>query len=312
MDIKQYEKNGMKWFRLENDFLEVEVVPEAGGKITGIKDKKTGHQFLWKNRNLTLQKHPAGSEYDPNFYGGIDELLPNDMPEQVNDVESPDHGELWTMPLDFAVEGDRLELSGTLPLCGLRYTRKMRLHREKPGIELQYKIVNPTPKPKEFLWKFHAALSIEPGDEILSPSRTGKVADPEYTRWTDFGPFPWPVIESQRADRIPPKENSVDFFYLYDLTEGYMAWRRPEKKLAFLYCFDKDIFPYNWYFASYGGFLDHYTAVLEPCTAMPLSVKEAAKQRQCSVLLPGEELSTTVSIYAGPDEILNEYTKMGR
>lgn len=301
----------MQWVRLENDFLEVEVVPEAGGKITGVKDKKTNHSFLWKNEKLALKRSPAGSPYDPNFYGGIDELLPNDMPERINDADSPDHGELWTMPLDFAVQDDRLILSGTLPLCGLHYTREMRLYEGKPGIELKYKIVNPTIKPKEFLWKFHAALNIEPGDEILSPSKTGIVADREYTRRSDFNPFLWPVIEKQRADIIPPKDNTVDFFYLYDLQDGYMAWRRPEKGLAFLYCFDKDVFPFNWYFASYGGFLDHYTAVLEPCTAMPISVKEAVEQKQCSQLQPGEELSTTVSIYAGSDDILNKYAGIG-
>jgi hypothetical protein len=67
----------------------------------------------------------------------------------------------------------------------------------------------------------------------------------------------------------------------------------------FSYSYDKNIFPYQWYFASYGGFLNHYTAILEPCTSMPLSVAEAMLSGQCTVLEPGEEINTTVRIYAG-------------
>jgi hypothetical protein len=54
------------------------------------------------------------------------------------------------------------------------------------------------------------------------------------------------------------------------------------------------------YFASYGGFDGHYTAVLEPSTAMPVSVNEAMALNQCSFLEAGNFLATRISIYAGP------------
>jgi hypothetical protein len=68
---------------------------------------------------------------------------------------------------------------------------------------------------------------------------------------------------------------------------------------VFGYSYDTKIFPYQWWFASYGGFLDHYTAVLEPCTNMPMAVNEAILQNQCAFLEPGASISTTVNIYAG-------------
>ena len=79
-----------------------------------------------------------------------------------------------------------------------------------------------------------------------------------------------------------------------------MAWQSAAGDLTFAYTFDSAIFPYAWYFASYGGFDDHYTAILEPCTAMPLSVVEAAQLGQCSVLEAGQTLETQVTVYAGP------------
>lgn len=306
MRIEEYKQDSTKVIRLTGAHLEVEVAPEIGGRITNIRSLKAGHQFLWKNPALSLEKRPDGSAYDPNFYGGIDELIPNDMPEDLDGVFLPDHGELWTHALDCEVLENGLSLSGTLPLCGLQYRRSIILCEDAPGIALEYTITNPTAEVKKFLWKFHAALAIEPGDEILCPAKTAKVADPAYSRWTDFRPFHWPEIEGARADLIPPKDGTTDFLYLSELTEGYMGWRRGDE-LAFLYRFDPAVFPYCWYFASYGGFLGHYTAVLEPCTAMPMSVKEAAALQQCSVLKAGETLTTTVHIYAGTGEQLKKY-----
>jgi hypothetical protein len=63
--------------------------------------------------------------------------------------------------------------------------------------------------------------------------------------------------------------------------------------------YNRAVFPYQWYFASYGGFLHHYTAILEPCSSMPMSVNAAARLNQCTTLNPGKELKTTVKIYAG-------------
>jgi hypothetical protein len=94
----------------------------------------------------------------------------------------------------------------------------------------------------------------------------------------------------------------VDFLFLYDLDVGEIGWKSASRGLEFSYHFDVNVFPYAWYFASYGGFDGHYTAILEPCTTMPLSVNEAAKLGQCSVLEAGERIETRVTIYAGPAE----------
>ena len=67
----------------------------------------------------------------------------------------------------------------------------------------------------------------------------------------------------------------------------------------FGYTYDAAVFPYQWYFASYGGFLNHYTAILEPCSAMPISVTEAMAKNQCSRLGPGENIMTEAQLFAG-------------
>ena len=127
----------------------------------------------------------------------------------------------------------------------------------------------------------------------------GQVVDPEYSRFKSTTPFDWPVIEGVDASKVPAQNGTVDFYYLFESGKGEMSMISPQNNSRFTYYYDPKVFPYLWYFASYGGFLDHYTAILEPCTTMPISVNEAMKLNQCSFLKPGESIRTWVSIYAG-------------
>src|SRR3989442_445486 len=124
--------DGVPLIRLESDVLRADIAPNVGGRLVSLVEKSGGHEFLWRNHALPLQSLPAGSEYDPNFYGGIDELLPNDMPEEINGVAFPDHRELWTLPLARQCDEERLKLTGTLPRFGLRYEREVLLRPDPP------------------------------------------------------------------------------------------------------------------------------------------------------------------------------------
>ena len=256
-------------------------------------------EFLWVNKNLPLKTNISGADYDSNFMGAIDELIPNDLPEKINSIDYPDHGELWTTALQYEQAGNKISVHGKLALCGLYYNKTVHLDDEYPIIRLDYTIKNETSHQRHFLWKLHAALNIAPGDKLSSPASCGKVADPEYSRFKELQEFKWPLIENKNASVVPENNNTMDFFYLYDIPRGEMQMLSGNGKHLFSYNYDKKIFPYQWYFASYGGFLNHYTAILEPCTNMPMRVNEAIKKNQCAVLEPGEELTTSVRIFAG-------------
>ncbi len=198
------------------------------------------------------------------------------------------------------VSNDRLTLRGRLPKFGLAYEREMWLRPDCPVLDFRYRISNTTNQPRQFLWKLHAALAVQPGDVIECPARHAQVVDPAWSRFKTPAPFSWPNVEGQAANIVPGPDGTMDFFYLFDLASGEISWRRPSTGLKFSYRFDREVFPYAWLFASYGGFLGHYTIILEPCTAMPMSVNEAAAKQQCSRLEPGQVLATSVSLYAGP------------
>jgi hypothetical protein len=285
---------------LDSPYLQVDVAPTIGGRIVSLIEKTRGYDFLWRNQNVSLRPLPSGAEYDPNFYGGIDELLPNDIAENINGIDCPDHGELWTTPLSWRQDGGELMLEGQLAKCGLTYQREMLLRPAAPCLDFKYRISNPTSRPQDFLWKLHAALSVQSGDLIDCPAKKAQVVDPAWSRHKNLAPFDWPELEGSPVNVIPAPDGTMDFFYLFDLTEGRMSWRRLSQDLEFSYHFDRTLFPYTWMFASYGGFDGHYIVILEPCTAMPISVNDAASKKQCSHLDPGQTVETSVTIYAGP------------
>jgi hypothetical protein len=299
-EFQQLTTDGVPIIRLESDLLRADIAPSVGGRIVSLVAKTSGYNFLWRNRMVSLRSLPSGAAYDPNFYGGIDELLPNDIPENINGVDCPDHGELWTTSLSWRQDGARLTLEGRLAKCGLTYRREMSLRVDAPCVDLKYSISNPTSRARDFLWKLHAALAVQPGDIIDCPARKAQVVDPAWSRYKNLAPFDWPKLDGSRVNVIPALDGTMDFFYLFNLTEGRMSWRRPVQDLEFTYAFDRTVFPYTWMFASYGGFDGHYTVILEPCTAMPISVNDAAARKQCSRLEPSQTLETSVTIYAGP------------
>src|SRR5690606_19432776 len=107
---------------------------------------------------------------------------------------------------------------------------------------------------QNFSRKLHAALSIEQGYQLLSTAQKGKVADLDYSRFKKLSEFKWPVIENIDASIVPPKNNSIDFFYLYDIEKPEMNFANVNGNHLFRFSYDKNVFPYQWYFASYGGF----------------------------------------------------------
>ena len=291
--------NGVEILIIENDHLKVSIIPKLGGKLLSVFNKKLKKEFIWLNNQLPLKPNMPGADYDSNFIGGVDELIPNDQPENIDGINYPDHGELWTTPLQYEIVNNQIKLHGSLPLCQLYYTKTIQLEEDRPVISLNYSIKNESNKQLHFLWKLHAALRIEPGDKLLTSAINGQVVDINYSRYKTLQPFKWPLIENTDAGLVPIKNNSTDFFYLYDIPTGNMMLQSADEDQLFCYSYDTKVFPYQWYFASYGGFLNHYTAILEPCTNMPMSVNDAIEKNQSVMLKPGEIINTQVQIFAG-------------
>jgi len=299
MTLSEYYNNDITIIRGENERIRFDIAPALGGKIMSVYNKVLQKEFLWHNSNLLPGKNEPGADYDTNFWGGIDELIPNDIPETVDGIAYPDHGELWTTALRHEVAGDKIIVSGKLPLSELYYQKTIWLDKDLPVIHLQYRIRNEADTTRHFLWKLHAALRVAAGDQLTTSARKARSVYPDNSRFKTPDVFQWPLIENVDASVVPPFNHTMDFFYLYDIPTPEMGMLSNEGQHLFKYSYDAAVFPFQWYFASYGKFNQHYTVILEPASAMPVSVNEASTLAQCSVLAPGEEINTMLQIYAG-------------
>lgn len=266
---------------LKNEALQVLVDPEHGGRIVSFVELRGGTEFVcYDPRRLPVD---PSLDYDGNFAGGFDELLPNDPPEDG----FPDHGELWTLPLTAEWEKNALRLSGTLPLSRLRYERRMCL--DGNALISEYRLVNTGKRPLDFLWKLHAALRIAEGDCFMAPAGCVQAADPgEWSLAADGMPRRWPGKYP-----IPGRNGRSDFFYLTDLDRGELVLKRADGHV-FTCRYAPEVFACAWVFASFGRLNDAYTLIMEPATNYPCSLAGARQSRTCAGLNPGETLAATV------------------
>jgi len=154
----------LKRVRLENDALSVEVIPQLGGKITSLRDRVTGREWLWTNPYLERRPASPGESYVAQHdTGGIDECFPSV------------HGELWSRP--WTVER-RTDSELALAVRGLR--RALRLAPDAARVELDYELANDTGRELAFVYCLHALFAVEPGTRIFAPFSTpiGVVPDP--------------------------------------------------------------------------------------------------------------------------------------
>ena len=87
---------GLRVVTLENRFLRLTILPEAGAKIWQITYKPFDADLLWNNPRIGPSRIPPNSRYDDVWCGGWDELFPNDEVAVIEGESYPDHGELWT------------------------------------------------------------------------------------------------------------------------------------------------------------------------------------------------------------------------
>ena len=283
---------GFPVLRLENEALTVDVLPDLGGKILQITHRTLSRSFLWHNPRQRLRRLPLGASYDDHFFGGWDELLPNDVVESIGGETLVDHGELWTTPLSAVVEGTTVVLSGLLPITPLRFEKRIALTGGE-SIEVRYKLENIGHRRLDILFKLHPALRISPGAEIRVAAARATVADSGFSRFT--GSFDWPG----EAGVVPALDGKCEFLYLTGLARGACGLAHRGEDWRFELRFDPKVFPSVWLFASFGGWRELEMLVLEPCTAWPMLLLEAAAAGQCLRLDARERLETTVDCHIG-------------
>ena len=158
--------------------LSLTLVPEWGGKVTSLRDQRTGREWLWQNPHLP-HRAPTGSGdfVGESDTGGWDECFPTVdrcayplPPHEGRDCR--DHGLLWER--GWRVEGQRADaitLSVDLPEWGFHVERTVRLH-DVAMATFDYAIQNTGSEALVGVWATHPVFALEDGSRLEFPEGT--------------------------------------------------------------------------------------------------------------------------------------------
>jgi len=247
-------KNEMyKIVKLENSYLEIEIIPELGGRIQKLLNKKTSFDWVWKNEKLQISKVEKGINYDDNWQGGWEELFPNDAIEKFSWGEGFDHGETWSHDWSIVEQSNNTLLLETLRLDS-KSTLKKKFILINNRLRVEYQInVN---FEDVFLFKLHLAIPIFSKSKIEGDFNHLMKVD------NSFGN----IINNKNKLNffdLVPNSKLYDFAYVENLN-NYLNITQSNNLLKLIY--DKKFLKYLWIFQTQGGWKNHNVLVLEPAS----------------------------------------------
>jgi hypothetical protein len=302
---------------LENERLKVVLMPDLGAKIWQITYKPRGRDLLWHNPRLKPRQLPFHSVYDDQFFGGWDELFPNDMPETIAGEAYPDHGEIWTLPWQYEVERSgpdeaTVRLWTDTPISACRVEKTITLRAGEAKLRFRHRILNGGRGELPYLWKLHAAMRVDENTRIDLPARGVYLEDFGAPRIGAAGvTYSWPYASDREGNRhdmrtvLPASSGAAEFQYATDMDEGWCAITDTRERIGFALSYEKEKLPHCWLFASYGGWRGLNVVVLEPCTGYPVGVNDGVRRGTHAVLAAGEALTCEViaTVFEGWDGV---------
>ncbi len=273
---------------LETEVARAEVLPESGGRVQHLVDRRTGRELLY------VRPAGEGPDFGSATTGGWDVLFPNDEAWRGH----PDHGRAWNAP--FTVEeadgsGCRLSLSLDAPTASVIRTFTM-LEPPRAGLREELRIhANADVGP--CLVAPHPALAVGVGWRIELPSSARNVeADRDYPgRFRPEQPLGNP--EWATASVVPDVHPSiVEVLYVEGVAEGSVV--SADGRAGTLVRWDVRSLPHLWICVLTGVYEDGPPAMmlLEPATSRPYRLDEAIAAGRFVALRAGESWETTVEV----------------
>ncbi len=190
---------------LENEFLQVMILPEIGGRIHIARDKTNGYDFIYRQ---TVIKPALVGLAGPWISGGIEFNWPQH------------HRPATFLPADFTVEkhsdgSKTVWLSDHDPICRMKGMHGVCLRPGQAVIELKVRAYNRTTLPQSFLWWANAGIRVHESYQSFFPPDVHYVADHARRSTCEYplckGSY-YGVNYGERARRGVPKDEQPAHF----------------------------------------------------------------------------------------------------
>lgn len=152
---------------LENDFLQIMLLPELGGRVQRALDKTNGYDFVYYNRVI---KPALVGLAGPWISGGIEFNWPQHHRPSTYD---PVHYTIRRNP-----DGSGTVIIGEFEnMFRTRCASEFTVYSDRAYLEIKTSLYNPTDTPKTFLWWANPAVAVNDDTQSVFPPDVHAVMD---------------------------------------------------------------------------------------------------------------------------------------
>ncbi len=297
-------------YQLENEYLQVSLVPQEGGRISSLKSLESGAEFL-------LQAAPDRDAIEPSMHAnfaegacaGIEECLPSvgACGSDAADGAVPDHGDFWQLAWELVEppKASSCALSATGFSRPLRFSKRVSL-RER-SLDVSYAIENIGSEPVSFLYACHPLFAVSEDDRVILPGEVTSLRL-QSSRGDRLGApgdrIDWPLTQElpgvDLSRVLAETAGTGDMLYTAELRRGRCGLYRTAFRQGILLHFDTARLPYLGCWLCYGGWPEQgqgvrqYAVALEPTNAPYGTLTQAQQSGQALMLAAGQIFSWTI------------------
>lgn len=204
---------------LENDYIEVVVLPELGGRVYSARDKTNGYDFVYKNHVI---KPALVGLLGPWISGGIEFNWPQ---HHRPSTYMPVHYQIRNYPDGSA----GVTLGETENMFGLKVLTEIRLYPDAVYMEIHTRVCNYGALPQTFLWWANPAYAVNDDTATIMPPDVTAVMDHGKRAVSEFpiakGRYYKmdysPGVDISRYANIPVPTSFMAYKSNFDFIGGY-------------------------------------------------------------------------------------------
>jgi hypothetical protein len=285
---------------LENEYIRMTILAGRGADVVEFLYKPLDIDLVWlTNKGIPTKKIPEFHDDDVDTFlegypGGWQTVFPNGgAPSEVGGISFGQHAEAALLEWQYVVNVDTAEEVSVdfmveTKKTPFRVKKQFSLKRYEKKCKIVETIHNLSDKSWKTMWGAHFSFGaplIDSNSTIALPKGGRVIPHPESIssagrRLADLSEFNWPMGKSSSGAEIdfsnlPPVKTASEMLYIKNLTESWYQINSPSKKLAAKVSWDRNIFPYLWFWQEFGAANDypwygkHYNIGLEPFSSYP-------------------------------------------